>query len=58
MVKVLDILINSEKEAISEIRESMNNTWTKKGGDRYHQQIINIIEEAKERYQNKKDHAW
>lgn len=45
-----DVLTNEEKEIIGEYRETMNMTWSKIKSYCYYEMIMEILDEAEERY--------
>lgn len=45
-----DVLTQEEKEMIEEYRRLMCTTWSKWKSDRYFQAIMDILDEAEERY--------
>lgn len=51
MVTVNDILTEEEKQIIAEYEDSMHKAWTKKGVLKYKELIMEVIENAKKRYE-------
>lgn len=49
-ITLADILTEDEKEMIKEYRETMNMTWSRLKSDQYYQIIMDILDEAEERY--------
>lgn len=51
-----DVLTQEEKEMIEEYRRLMCSTWSKWKSDRYFKAIMDILDQAEERYYKNKSH--
>ena len=45
-----DVLTEEEKEIVEEYRELMETTWSRRKADNYYKTIMEILNEAEERY--------